>query len=79
MIDVLCEADEFLYVFNEDRSFMIFDYCLNQKNDTKLGNFVIARAKYLLIRMQTSSDRMLTSTFDFYLLDDPNLAVIFIF
>jgi len=72
-----CENNDRFSVYNEDRSFKIFDYCLAQNNETaKLGNFVIARAKYVLFRMQTLSDRVLSSTFELFLLDLPNLEEI---
>ncbi len=74
-VDIKCDSNDSLTVHNEDKSVTIFEYCLNLKNDSKIGNFVIARAKYMLIRMQTSTSRMLTATFDLYLLDDPNLSV----
>ena len=76
VIDIICDSQDSLAVYNEDRSYMIFDYCNNQKNTTNLGDFVIAKAKYLLIRMQTFNARMLSSTFDLFLLDDPNQLTI---
>ncbi len=55
---------------------MIFDYCSSVKNDTSLGNFVIAKGKYLLLRIKTFSDRKISTTFDMFLFDDSNLATV---
>lgn len=73
-INVNCDKNDALSVHNEDHSFMIFDYCSSIKNDTSLGNFVIAKGKYLLLRMQTFSDRTISTTFDMFLFDDSSLA-----
>lgn len=55
---------------------MIFDYCSSIKNDTSLGNFVIAKGKYLLLRLKTFSHRTVSTTFDMFLFDDSNLAAV---
>lgn len=75
-IEVDCESNDVLAVFNEDRSFKIFDHCSSLKNDSMAGNFVIAKAKYLLLRLETKSERMLSAVFDLFFLDDPNIPAV---
>lgn len=75
-IEVNCEENDVLAVFNEDRSFKIFDYCSSLKNDSMAGNFVIAKAKYLLLRLETKSQRVLSTVFDLFFLDDPNIPTV---
>jgi hypothetical protein len=75
-VEVNCAANDVLSVFNEDKSFRIFDYCSALQNDSTAGNFVLARAKYLLLRLETRSERVLAAVFDLFFLDDPSVAAV---
>lgn len=70
-----CDKDDRLLVYNEDKSILLYDYCFQQKNKTNV-NFVMSKAKYLIARLQTTSNRLLTATFDLVLLDIPLLVTL---
>lgn len=75
-VDINCENDDKLLLFNEDKSSIMYDYCLLAKNKTMQQNFFMAKAKYLIARLQTTSNRFLSATFDLVLLDSPSLITI---
>ena len=71
-VDIKCgdpTVDDKLYIYNEDRSFLLYDYCVHKSPDASTTNFVMANAKYLVARMMTSSPRYISATFELVLLD----------
>ena len=74
-IDVECRQYDKLLIYNEDRTNVMFDYCYNQQTGNN-RNFIMAKAKYLIIRMETSSTRLLTAVFDLVLVDAYSASLI---
>jgi len=74
-IDVECGQNDKLLIFNEDRTNILFDYCYNQQTGNS-RNFIMAKAKYLIIRMETTSPRLLTAVFDLVLVDAYSASLI---
>jgi len=68
-VDLECEQNDVLMIYNEDKSKVLFDYCMRTKVSKNNIIFVMATAKYVILRLQTNSSRLLTATFDLVLLD----------
>jgi hypothetical protein len=68
-VDLECEQNDVLMIYNEDKSKVLFDYCTRTKVSKNNIIFVMATAKYVILRLQTNSSRLLTATFDLVLLD----------
>ena len=46
---------------------MLYDHCMNRINNT--GNFVIAKSKYLIVKLKTTSPSLKSVTFDLVFLN----------
>jgi hypothetical protein len=66
-VNIDCDNKDVLHVYNDDRNFLLYDYCLHFKQ----SKYVMARSKYLIVRMITSSPKPLSASFDTILVDAP--------
>ena len=66
-VNIDCSKKDVLTVYNSDRIYMLYDYCMNKKNDT--GNFVMAKSKYLIIKLKSSTPKLLSFSFDLVYFD----------
>ena len=66
-VNIDCNSKDVLHVYNDDRNFLLYDYCLHSKQ----SKYVMARSKYLIVRMITSSPKPLSASFDTILVDAP--------
>jgi hypothetical protein len=70
-IDIDCNNQDKLLLFNEDRSYLLYDYCSQEKAFSTGRNVVVSHSKYVLARLQTFSSKLLSVTFDMFLFDPP--------
>lgn len=73
-VDMNCDLGDKLQVLNEDRNYLLYDQChqtSKKSNNKTVINFALVRAKFVLMRMQTVSNRTMTSTFDVVFIDTP--------
>ncbi|RMZ94504.1 hypothetical protein BpHYR1_003749, partial [Brachionus plicatilis] len=75
-VNIDCDNDDQLYLYNENKSMTLYDYCEEKKNKTTEHNYVMAAAKYLVARMQTSSNKYLSAIFDLIYIDFPPLMTL---
>jgi hypothetical protein len=66
-VNIDCNNKDVLHVYNDDRNFLLYDYCLHSKQ----SKYVMARSKYLIVRLITSSSKPLSASFDTILVDAP--------
>lgn len=74
-VEIDCESNDKLQVLNEERTYLLYDECQNRldnaSNNRTAKKFIMARAKHLLVRLETSSNRTLSVTFDTMFVDTP--------
>lgn len=75
-VNIDCSNDDQLYLYNENKSTTLYDYCEEKKNKTTEHNYVMATAKYLVARMQTKSNKYLSAIFDLIYIDFPPLLTL---
>ena len=68
-VSISCQNNDKLMVYNEDQSYTLYDYCSNKNINFNFGKFVLTRAKYILVRLQTSTSENLSVSINFILLD----------
>lgn len=72
-VELECKQGDKLQVLNEQRNYLLYDQChqFQKKASNKtVVNFALARAaKHILVRLQTTSNRTLTATFDVVFID----------
>ena len=56
-VDINCAVGDKLRVYNDDKKYVLLDYCLNQQDGSKIINYAMDTAKYLLIRLETSTSK----------------------
>jgi hypothetical protein len=72
-VNIDCESNDKLLLFNEDRSFLLYDYCAQKDSFNTGRNIIVSHAKYMIIRLQTFTPNLLSTTFDLFLFEQPNL------
>lgn len=73
-VEMNCDLGDKLQVLNEERNYLLYDQChqtSKKANNKTVINFALVRAKFVLMRMQTTSNRTMTSTFDVVFIDTP--------
>lgn len=75
-VNIDCNIEDQLYLYNENKSTTLYDYCKEEKNKSKNQNYVMTTAKYLVARMQTSSNKYLSAIFDLIYIDFPPLITL---
>ena len=75
-VDIDCENDDQLYLYNENKSDLLYDHCFQKQNRTTEHNYAMAMVKYFVARMQTSTNKYLSAIFDLILLDSPSLITL---
>lgn len=74
-VDMMCERGDKLQVLNEERTYLLYDQChqaAKKANNKTVINFAFVRANFVLVRMQTASNRTLTAAFDAVFVDTPS-------
>lgn len=75
-VNIDCNIEDHLYLFNENKSTKLFDYCNEKNNKFTDNSHVMTTAKYLVARMQTSSSKYLSAIFDLIYIDFPPLMTL---
>lgn len=75
-VNLDCSKSDKLQVLNEDRTYLLYDHCqqLQKKaNNKTIINFALAKAKFLLVRLQSVSPRLVSATFDVVVIESPDI------
>ncbi|CAF1063533.1 unnamed protein product [Brachionus calyciflorus] len=75
-VNIDCENDDQLYLYNENKSILLYDHCTQKFNKTTERNYAMASVKYFVARMQTNTNKYLSAIFDLILLDSPSLITL---
>ena len=67
-VDIDCASGDKLRVYNDDKKNVLLDYCLNQQDSSKTINYAMDTAKYLLVRLETSTSKYLLQSTRIYVL-----------
>ena len=71
-VDLDCDKGDKLQVLNQDRNYLLYDQChqiQKKANNKTVINFALVRAKFISVRLQTTSNRTLTAVFDVVFID----------
>ena len=68
-VTIDCTNGDKLVILNDDKKIILIDYCANLKIGPNSINYAMFLSKYLILRMETSTSKMLTVEFDLVFLD----------
>ena len=64
-VTIDCDTDDELDVYNEYKTSLLYNYCAQMRNSSNdMIRFVIATARYLIVRLRTTSSRLLYASFN---------------
>jgi hypothetical protein len=56
-VSIDCANGDKLIIFNDDKKNVLLDYCYNLQDGSKAINYAMFMAKYLLLRLETSTSK----------------------
>jgi hypothetical protein len=71
-VELECNRGDKLQVLNEDRDYLLYDQChqIGKKaNNKTVINFALAKGRFIVVRLQTISNRTISAAFDVVLID----------